>query len=169
MFTPEDLAIVMRLALEETTPEARLAPIADTLGLEFDKLRQALKQAHEAGVYNVDRHRVNRLALTEFLLHGARYAYPPVWLPRGPGVPTAYSANPLREALFIDTNDEIVWPDAAGTCNGSGLEPLAPWVPRVARSNSQVHEFFALVDAMRVGRARERNLAVIGITKRLAA
>ena len=38
------------------------------------------------------------------------------------------------------------------------LEPLYKSVPRAARADAQLYEWLALVDAVRAGRAREREL-----------
>ena len=51
---------------------------------------------------------------------------------------------------------------------GEGLEPLYKSVPRAARADAQLYEWLALVDAVRAGRARERELAVKELRSRLS-
>ena len=60
-----------------------------------------------------------------------------------------------------------VWPDDSGDTTGTSLEPLHPSAPRAARSSPELHELLALVDALRVGRARERALAARELHTRL--
>jgi hypothetical protein len=47
------------------------------------------------------------------------------------------------------------------------LEPLYRSVPNAARADKQLYELLALVDAIRSGRARERELAVKELRSRL--
>ena len=45
--------------------------------------------------------------------------------------------------------------------------PLYPSVPEAALKDEKLHELLALVDALRVGRAREKELAIRELKKRL--
>ena len=49
------------------------------------------------------------------------------------------------------------------------MDPLFFNVPYAARRDQQLYELLALVDALREGRARERNLAVTELGRRLEA
>ncbi len=101
---------------------------------------------------------VNTHNLAEFALHGAKYAFAPDRLPPGPGVPTGHAA-PALKALFADGHEPLVWPDAQGTVRGEGIAPLHPCVPAAALRDPTLYELLALFDALRAGRARERNVA----------
>jgi len=52
---------------------------------------------------------------------------------------------------------------------GRLVEPLAPSVPEAAAADPVFHEYLALADTMRVGRARERALAAAELARRLGA
>jgi hypothetical protein len=54
----------------------------------------------------------------------------------------------------------IVWPDAKGSIRGTGLAPLYPKATELPERNPAVYAALTLVDAMRVGQARERNAAM---------
>ncbi len=60
-----------------------------------------------------------------------------------------------------------VWPDPQGTVQGAAVEPLYRSVPGAARRDPGLYDLLALVDALRIGRARERNLAEKEISQRL--
>jgi hypothetical protein len=61
-----------------------------------------------------------------------------------------------------------VWPDPEGEVRGEELRPLYRSAPGAARKDPALYELLALVDAIRGGRARERNLAVEELKGRLA-
>lgn len=60
-----------------------------------------------------------------------------------------------------------VWSDPEGNVRGTAVEPLHPAVPAAARADAVLYELLALVDTLRVGRARERKLAEAELIQRL--
>lgn len=134
--------------------------------------------AHEPmGIYRVTRKRARRAAvadgdavadnavrphahnLAEFALHGAKYAFPGVRLPLAVGVPTSHSA-PAFAGVFAPGSTDFVWPHPNGPMRGVGVEPLHPSVPYAAMQDARLYEMLALFDALRVGKARERGMAL---------
>ena len=128
-------------------------------------------------IYRVTRKRVRRSALpdsdaptdnavrphahnlAEFALHGAKYAFPAVKLPLAVGVPTSHSA-PAFAGVFAPGSTDFVWPHPNGSVRGVGVEPLHPSVPFAAMQDAKLYELLALFDALRVGKARERGMAL---------
>jgi len=129
------------------------------------------------GIYRVTRKRVRRSALpdgeaaadnavrphahnlAEFALHGAKYAFPAVKLPLLIGVPTSHSA-PAFAGVFAPGSTDFVWQHPNGSMRGVGVEPLHPAVPFAAMQDPKLYELLALFDALRVGKARERGMAL---------
>lgn len=107
---------------------------------------------------------VNRHNLVEFALYGAKYAFTAEILPIGPGVPTSHAA-PAFKGVFADGHEALVWPDPQGTVRGQGVLPLHPCVPGAALRDPVLYELLALFDALRVGRARERRMAIDRLQK----
>ena len=103
--------------------------------------------------------RVHSRNLAEFAVHGAKYAFPADRLPVSVGVPTSHSA-PAFAGVFAPGSDDWVWPHPNGTVRGQGLAPLHPSVPFAAMQDARLYEMLALFDALRVGRARERGMAL---------
>ncbi len=97
--------------------------------------------------------------LAEFALHGAKYAFPGVRLPLVVGVPTSHSA-PAFAGVFAPGSTDFVWPHPNGSVRGVGVEPLHPSVPFAAMQDAKLYEMLALFDALRVGKARERGMAL---------
>ena len=110
-----------------------------------------------------------RAALLEFLLHGVKYAYPPEHGALTRGVPTGYAAPPLNKMISASNDPPPVWPYAEGNMRGVAFSPLYPSVPVAAMQDARLYELLALVDAIRGGRARERNLATQELESRLGA
>jgi hypothetical protein len=106
---------------------------------------------------------VNRQALVEFLTHGVRYAFPTSLGKSVRGVATAHSGPALRHSIVAE--DAVVWPAADGESEGPEIEPLWPKAARVARKLPDVYAQLSAVDALRVGRARERRLAAAYLTQ----
>ena len=137
----------------------------------------ALSVQEPMGIYRVTRKRVRRSDLpdseavadnvvrphshnlAEFALHGAKYSFPAVKLPLVVGVPTSHSA-PAFAGVFAPGSTDFVWPHPNGSMRGVGVEPLHPSVPFAAMQDAKLYELLALFDALRIGKARERGMAL---------
>ena len=106
-------------------------------------------------------------ASEEFLVHGVKYAFPPRRGEITRGVPTAYAAPPLNRHIDAGSDPPPVWPSAEGTVRGASLEPLHKMVPAAVSRDPMLYELLALIDALRDGRARERDLAERELVSRL--
>ena len=110
----------------------------------------------------------NRANLKEFLIHGVKYAFP---VHRGGlvrGIPTAHAAPPLNQHFATSFEPPPVWPYADGSVRGTEFSPLYKNAPKAA-SDPKLYELLALVDAIRDGRAREREVAIRELTARIDA
>ena len=61
-----------------------------------------------------------------------------------------------------------VWPDPDGEHRGYEFKPLCRSAPFAARKDAGLYEWLVLADALRGGRARERELAAKIVRERLA-
>lgn len=103
----------------------------------------------------------------EFLVHGLRYVFVPERGEMVRGMPTLYAAAPLDQEIMASAEPPPVWPDPNGEVRGISFSPLYRSVPKAARADSKLYELLVLIDAIRGGRARERNLAIRELKKRL--
>jgi hypothetical protein len=152
----QDVLVALKLAVSGGF--GSYAELAAQLGMSSSQVHAAMQRAAAAGLVDLERRVARRAALSEFLVHGARYAFS---AKRGPvvrGMPTAHSAPPLN-ALLSGGGEALVWPESEGTSRGESLAPLHPAAPFAARNDPRLYEALALLDAVRAGRARERNLA----------
>jgi hypothetical protein len=164
---PQDVVVALKLAAHpgESWSYPKLA--AD-LSMSASEVHSSVKRAAKSGLLLAnDEHKPNRKALLEFLTHGIKYAFPAERRGLTRGLPTAHAAPPLKEQFAATDEPPLVWADPEGTVRGEELEPLYRSVPKAARSDQQLYELLALVDAVRTGRARERELAVKELRNRL--
>ncbi len=74
-------------------------------------------------------------------------------------MPTSFAAPPLNKMITLDGELSPVWPYSQGRVKGYAIEPLHPAAPKAALIDNNFYELLSLVDAIREGRARERQLA----------
>lgn len=139
--------------------------IAAQLQISPSEVSESLARSAFAGLYDPKGDTVMSRALFEFLQYGLKYVFPqqPGALVRG--IPTAHSAKPLSD--LIQSDEPYVWPSADGSVRGQAVEPLYPTTMQAVDHDPLLYEMLALVDAIRVGKAREVNLAVEELRKRL--
>lgn len=150
------LALLARRGEVLTYPE-----LAAFSGLSMSEVHGALKRAEQARLLAfVDKQpSIIMPAFKEFLLYGARYSFPAGRGGMVGGIPTAYAAAPLNALIAPSADPVPVWPHADGSVRGIALVPLYPSVPMAALKSPALYENLALFDALRMGNARERNLA----------
>lgn len=105
----------------------------------------------------------------EFLIHGFKFVFPPEFGSITGGIPTAYAAPSLNK-IIVAGNDPIpVWPSAKGTHRGVALKPLYHCVPEsiIKYPDPFFYDLLSLLDAVRSGRARERNIGAEKISQML--
>ena len=100
-------------------------------------------------------------------MHGVKYAYPPDRGQLTRGIPTCYAAPPLNSLIVQSNEPPPVWPDPDGTVRGYEFSPLYRSVPKAAVRDQAFYELLVLVDTIRDGRARERELAIKLLAERL--
>jgi hypothetical protein len=166
MLKAQDIVVLLKVAIARHG--WTFAQLADELGMSASAVHRSLDRAGAAGLYSSGRRRVRIRELKEFLIHGVRYAMPPLNRGEARGLPTAWGANPLAGEIASSGRNAPVWPDARGKARGIALEPLHPSVPGAARKDGSLYELLALVDAIRIGDARERSLAAKWLGRLLA-
>jgi len=169
MLKPQDILVLLKLSIEPERPT--YLRLAQQLHLNPSEVHASVKRARAAHLLQgpPEQERVNRSGLLELLLHGLRYVFPAEKGALTRGVPTAYAASPLKEQIAPDGEPVPVWPYAEGKVRGYSFSPLHKNAPLAALEDPRFYELLALVDALREGRARERELACRELKLRLEA
>jgi DNA-binding Lrp family transcriptional regulator len=166
---PQDILFLLKLVALGRAPWT-YNELAIELGMSPSEVHAAAKRAVAAGlaVLGDNEIRPNIRNFEEFLLHGLRYYSVPERGAKTRGIPTLTSAPPLDE-LFVSSDEVSVWPDADGHIRGEAFTPLYRSAPEAARRDPELYELLVITDALRGGRARERQIAARKIKERLKA
>jgi len=145
--------------------------LAASTGISKSQVNLALRRCFDVGLAKRDRHsalpRVNTKALFELIIYGLKYVFPAKLGAVTRGITTSLAA-PVLEGKLISTGDLLpVWPDSLGRTKGQTVEPLFKSVTHAVRRDVELYALLALVDAIRIGQPRERNLAINLLAERL--
>lgn len=112
---------------------------------------------------------INKEAFLRFLVHGVPYAFAVSEKEVTRGMPTAWAAPVLADHFAATNQLPPVWSDPNGRVQGVAVKPLYASAPKAAKQNVEFYDLLALVDALRIGRVRERKLAEQELEERLNA
>ncbi len=161
---PHDIVVLLKIIIKNKEPWLQ-KPMADELIISQSEFSKSLSRSQYAGLLDNTGRNVRRLALMDFLEKGIAYAFPQRagFIVRG--IPTSHSASPLKEQ--INSDESYVWPSASGTIKGQAITPLYKSAPDAVQHDPKLHEMLSLVDAVRVGSAREKKLAISELKARI--
>ena len=138
------------------------------LGISPSQLHLAVKRCTKSRLLEAaETLRPFRTQLKEFLIHGVKYCFPAEYGGLTRGIPTAYAAPPLNQFIVQSSEPPPVWPHGDGTVRGMTLMPIHKAAPRAALNDARLYELLTLVDALRSGRAREREIAARELAARI--
>lgn len=192
---PKDLLVILELSLHHTAvgswTEAQInnwssprtdnwinprinnwtyAQLADRLSLSVSQAHGAVQRLILAGLLTPQglRGQVNRKGLLEFLLHGARYVFPAVFGRPTRGIRTGPSSDFFESSHLVKEGEVWVWPSPEGQDWGISLAPIHPSALRAIGEDLELHRSLVNFDALRAGKARERQVAEAYFKKALA-
>ena len=167
---PQDILFLLKLVALGKKPWS-FNKIAVELGMSPSEVHAAAKRALAAklALKEGENIRPNVRALEDFLFHGIQYVFVPERGGLDRGMPTAYASAPMDSWFVDDKEPPPVWPDPEGEVRGESFSPLYKSAPVAAKNDPELYQLLALVDAIRGGRARERDLAKKELKKRLYA
>ena len=161
---PQDVLLLLKIVSMNDKSWNQI-PIAEALGMSQSEVSESVARSKYAGLLDPSGKQVMKLSLMDFLQYGIRYAFPQKPGPVVRGIPTSHSASPLNNE--IQSTENYVWPYAKGSMRGHSIIPLYISVPKAALKDKDLYELLAMVDALRVGRAREKEIAITELKKRL--
>jgi hypothetical protein len=154
---PQDILILLKIASlgDELWNQTM---IADSLDMSQSEISQSIARSKYSGLIDSTGKKIMSRTVLDFLKFGLSVVYPvkPGMIVRG--IPTAHSASPLKELIL--SNELYVWPHPFGESRGQAINPLYPTVPNACIKDEKLYELLSLTESLRVGRTRERNLAM---------
>lgn len=134
--------------------------LAERLRVPHSMVQRALSRAEGAGLYSSSRRAVHLPHFEEFGVHAIRFVAPAHLGALVPGVPAAWAAPPMVQRIRSSSDEPPpVWPYARGDVRGQAFEPLHRVAPEAAAAWPELGETLSLLDSLRAGDARVRNVA----------
>lgn len=135
--------------------------VAVELGMSPSEVHAASKRVIKAKLASKQEGKIRPIVrnLLEFLIFGMQYVFVPERSGLNRGMPTAHAAEPLISHFISNNEPPPVWPDPEGEVRGESFSPLYKSAPYAAKNDFELYQLLALVDAIRGGQAREREIA----------
>jgi hypothetical protein len=148
--------VLAYLTAADLGPRWTQSQVAAGLGISQSNVHRALAQLDRSGL--LVEGGPHRAALHELIVHAVRYVFPGELGAPSRGIATARAGPTLASQVRSDT--PYVWPFDAGSAFSPSVAPFHPRGPAAAARCAPFYELMALIDVLRVSRARERELAV---------
>lgn len=161
---PQDIVILLKISAMGDKSWTQIS-LAQSLEMSQSEISQSLQRSKFAGLLDSSGKKVMRLTLMDFLQYGVAVVFPqkPGAVVRG--IPTAHSAPPLNDKIVSE--EFYVWPSAFGKVRGHSITPLFPSVTEAVLKDEKLYQMLALTDTLRVGKVREKNIAVKELKDRI--
>lgn len=181
MLKPQDIVILLKIlstmTLSEGYPKENLSQnrLATFLCMSVSEVNAGIKRLTYARLLEFvlkDEKIIllpNKPACEECLISGVKYFFAVQLGEPTRGIATSYAAPMFNKLISIGNDPIPVWPYIEGDRRGNALEPLYSSVPKsiILYPDPLFYELLVLIDAIRSGKARERNIAVELLKKRL--
>jgi len=167
----KDLLVAIEMAFSKNNERWTYQSLASVLGLSPSQIHASVGRLLISGLLNGKglKGKVNREALGNFIVHGARYAFPPMLGMPTRGIPTGASSGLFEPELLVQEDGlPTVWPYAHGDARGTSLAPIHPCVPGAILRDSALHKALVYFDALRMGKSRECEAAEAFFRRSLA-
>lgn len=159
---PQDIVILLKiisLAIEDKSWQFR--DLSASLNISISEISESLRRSEQAGLINGKK--VARNSLMEFIQYGLKYVFPQKPGSLATGMPTAHS-HPFYTERIVSSHP-YVWPSFEGNVRGESIVPLHKGVINASDEDEVFYLLLASIDIIRVGRVREKQIAIEEIEK----
>ena len=154
---PQDVVLV--LSIVKHAEKRTYAERAKYLHMSASEVHAGITRLVTARLLDPERKQVRKGPLLEFIIHGVPYAYATAPGEFTRGIPTAWAAPILINEFSADKQNLPIWSHPEGKIQGLAIEPLYRNVPALSLKDNEIYPLLALVDALRIGRVREKKIA----------
>lgn len=171
MLKSQDCIVLIKL-LANPAVEMSQRQLAKTLCISLAEINAGIRRLEEAGLLRKNKQVKlfpNINAAEDFLINAIKFFFPGKLGEYTRGTPTAIAAPIFYDKIALGNEPIPVWPDALGEKRGVALDPIHPSIPKALRENPDptFYGLLALVDTIRSGHPRERDLAATLLRKTL--
>ncbi|MDY6787590.1 MAG: hypothetical protein SVK54_05640 [candidate division WOR-3 bacterium] len=153
----QDILIALKI-IERDSEDWRIIDIAYNLKISQSEVHEGINRLHDSEIMHRRKHIVKN-NLAEFIIHGLKYCFPAIPGMKSRGIPTSHSSEFLSNIVRDKDQDTVVWPYENGKSSGVSIPPLYSSVPYFVLENPFMYEYLCYIDAIRIGRKREREYA----------
>ncbi len=146
-------------SMEKRDSKWRIIDIANNTFLSASEITESIKRLKLSSILNSERKVIENNFL-EFIVYGLKYAFPAKIGMPCIGIPTAHSGKFLKKRINTQKSDLYVWPYQNALTRGVSIEPLYKTLPKIALNDDFMYKYLALIDLIRIGRSREKNIAI---------
>ena len=159
---PQDIVILLKIICYGSK-KWYSKDLATDLALSPSEVSNSLQRNAVAGLLDTEKKKVRMQALLEFLIYGIQYVFPqkPGSLVRG--IPTAHS-HPFMKKYFT-SDQQYVWPDPESDEKGYAIPALYPGAVKAVKKDDKLYLMLAIVDVLRLGKTREKKIAIEELKK----
>lgn len=161
---PHDIAILAKI-IAKHDDDWQNKTLSEELFISSSEISESLNRSRTAMLIDYHKKQVNKQGFLEFVVHGLPFVFPAEPGPLQRGIPTAHSHSFMKQQF--DSNTEYVWPDSEGTVVGMVLEPLYANQTKATKVDAQLYKLLALIDVLRIGKVREKDVAKSELQKML--
>lgn len=168
---PQDIVVLAKLLVQPDNKHWSQYSLASELCLSPSQINSAFKRLVSAGLITPYRppNKPQPIiqACEEFFIHALKYIFPAKLGEIARGMPTSYSGPSLKKQIITGNDPVPVWPYGEGEERGVALQPLYSSVPESISKHPdpKFYDLLTLLDAIRSGRAREKQLAIQKISE----
>jgi hypothetical protein len=160
---PQDVLLLLKIIVSKNG-SWRIIDLAHDLEISPSEITHGLERLKLSGLIDSEKRTPFKSAALEFLIHGLKYVFPAQMGTISKGIPTAHSFY-LNKKFVSDMN--YVWESDRGEIKGISISPLYESAPNAAKKDEKLHRLLALIDSLRIGKAREQNYAREQLEKEL--
>ena len=161
---PQDIVVLLKI-LCYGSKSWYSKDLAKDLFLSSAEISHSLQRNANSGLIDTEKKKVRVQALIEFLIYGIQYVFPQRPSSISRGIPTAHS-HPFMKKHF-SSDQQYVWPDAESDEKGLSVQPLYPGIVHAVKQDEKLYLMLALVDVLRLGKTREKDVAIAELEKLL--
>ncbi len=145
--------------------------LASLVGISVGEASKSIKRLESAKLMIISNNGIilNKHNLAEWMVHGAKYAYPVIKVGFGRGMPTAWNCKTIRSDI-VPPEPGLAWKSDNThkiDIQAELVSPIYPSIPFASNIDSFVHKAFALLDILRTGTPRELNVAEDMLSKHI--